>query len=125
MVAARMDAEPPETKTVRQMGGVKVRLKPLGQDRDRRRYWLLAKGEVRQSTEHKGRGPQPTTGAARKRAWTTSFYFSLNVAWLPLDGVGVLLYCCAFLCSLLLSRSFSHHITHITHVVVRGNGHPS
>lgn len=48
MVSARMDAEPPETKTVRQMGGVMVRLKPLGMDRDRRRYWLLAKGEVRE-----------------------------------------------------------------------------
>lgn len=52
MVAARMEAEPPETKTVRQMGGVKVRLKPLGLDRDRRRYWLLAKGEVRREAKH-------------------------------------------------------------------------
>lgn len=51
MVAARMETEAPETKTVRQMGAVKVRLKPLGMDRDRRRYWLLAKGEVRRGTQ--------------------------------------------------------------------------
>ncbi|CAM9794259.1 unnamed protein product, partial [Hapterophycus canaliculatus] len=45
MIAARMQVEPPEMKTLREMGSVKVRLKPLGQDRDRRRYWLLATGE--------------------------------------------------------------------------------
>lgn len=47
MIAARMQVEPPELKTMREMASVKVRLKPLGQDRDRRRYWLLATGEVR------------------------------------------------------------------------------
>lgn len=51
MIAARMEAEPAEMKTIRQLGGVKVRLKPLGLDRDRRRYWLLATGEVRPETK--------------------------------------------------------------------------
>ncbi len=51
MIAAQMEAETPDMKMARQMGGVKVRLKPLGLDRNRRRYWLLATGEVRQSTE--------------------------------------------------------------------------
>ncbi|CAM9500221.1 unnamed protein product [Scytosiphon promiscuus] len=45
MIAARMQVESPEIKTLREMGSVKVRLKPLGLDRDRRRYWLLATGE--------------------------------------------------------------------------------
>ena len=46
MSAAQMEAETPDMRTARLMGGVKVRLKPLGMDRNRRRYWLLAKGEV-------------------------------------------------------------------------------
>ncbi|CAM9642882.1 unnamed protein product, partial [Sphacelaria rigidula] len=45
MINARMEAENAEMKTVRQLGMVKVRLKPLGTDRERRRYWLLARGE--------------------------------------------------------------------------------
>lgn len=46
MIHARIVTEGPEMRTVRQMGGLAVRLKPLGADRERRRYWLLAKGEV-------------------------------------------------------------------------------
>lgn len=46
MIAARVASEGPEMRTVRQMGMVMVRLKPLGMDRERRRYWLLARGEV-------------------------------------------------------------------------------
>lgn len=47
MINARIEAESPDMKTTRQLGNVKVRLKSLGTDRDRRRYWLLARGEVR------------------------------------------------------------------------------
>lgn len=46
MIAARVGSESPEMKVMRQLGSVKVRLKPLGVDRDRRRYWLFALGEV-------------------------------------------------------------------------------
>lgn len=46
MINARIEAESSDMKTSRQLGNVKVRLKPLGTDRDRRRYWLLARGEV-------------------------------------------------------------------------------
>lgn len=46
MISARIGSEGLEMKTARQLGSVKVRLKPLGTDRNRRRYWLLAKGEV-------------------------------------------------------------------------------
>ena len=48
MISARTISEGPEMRTVRELGMVMVRLKPLGMDRDRRRYWLLARGEVRE-----------------------------------------------------------------------------
>ncbi|CAM9362910.1 unnamed protein product, partial [Ectocarpus sp. 4 AP-2014] len=54
MITARMLMESPDVKTVRELGSVKVRLKPLGLDRDRRRYWLFATGEDhRLFVEHK------------------------------------------------------------------------
>ena len=49
MISARTVSEGPEMRTVRQLGTVSVRLKPLGMDRERRRYWLLARGEVREA----------------------------------------------------------------------------
>lgn len=49
MISARTISEGPEMRSVRQLGMVMVRLKPLGMDRERRRYWLLARGEVREA----------------------------------------------------------------------------
>lgn len=46
MVAARIAAEEPHTKITRHLGMLRVRLKPLGTDRNHRRYWLFSQSEV-------------------------------------------------------------------------------
>lgn len=46
MVAARIAAEEPHMKITRKLGMLRVRLKPLGTDRDHRRYLLFSQGEV-------------------------------------------------------------------------------
>lgn len=46
MVAARIAAEEPHMKMTRKLGMLRVRLKPLGTDRNHRRYLLFSQGEV-------------------------------------------------------------------------------